>query len=457
MIYEEFIKNKAQKNNNYGFDPLWIPDFLFDFQKVLVEWAIRKGRSAIFADCGLGKTPLQLVWAENIVRKTNQKVLIVAPLAVSTQTVREGEKFGIECKKSDDGSPKGKITITNYERLHLFDQNDYQGVVCDESSILKNFAGTTKKIVTEFLRTKPYRLLCTATAAPNDYTELGTTSEALGELGYMDMLSQFFKNDQNTCSTRRSWATTGSGAPKWRFKRHAESIFWKWVSSWARVLRKPSDLGFDDGPFVLPPLTENQTVIENQKPLPGELFIRSAKGLKEQRQEMNMTLVQRCEKVAEIVENHAISVTWCNLNKEGDLLERLIPGAVQVSGSQPIEKKEDILRGFSEGSIKRLVTKPKIAGYGLNWQHCAHTTWFPSHSFEQYYQGIRRFWRFGQTQTVIVDIITTQGGLSVLANLQKKAEKADKMFNELVSYMNNALKISNITKFDNKTEVPKWL
>jgi hypothetical protein len=454
--YQNFLENKSQFGENYGFDPIWIPDFLFDFQKSLVTWSIQKGRSAIFADCGLGKTPMFLVWAENIIRKTNGRILVVSPLAVSHQTIKEGEKFGIEVKRSINGQPAGKITVTNYERLHLFNQNDYIGVVADESSILKNFDGTRKKIITEFMRTKPYRLLCTATAAPNDFIELGTTSEALGEMGYIDMLNRFYKNEQGTISTKRKWARDGT-ALKWRFKKHAEIPFWQWVSSWSRAIRKPSDMGFADGPFILPNLIEKQIVVNTSRPMEGELFIKDAIGLFEQRQELKHTLKERCEQVVQLVNNNTTSVVWCHLNTEGDLLEKLIPGSVQVSGKDSDEKKEERLRAFSDGQIRVLITKPKIAGFGLNWQHCNHTTWFPSHSFEQYYQGIRRFWRFGQIRDVTVDIITTVGGTSVLKNLQRKGIASDKMFNELMSSMNTAQGIDNKTFFDKKMEVPKWL
>lgn len=456
MEYDDFLKSKSQLSGEYGFKSIWIPDFLYDFQKYLVDWAINKGRLALFEDCGLGKTPQQLVWAENIVRKTNKNILVVTPLAVSHQTIREGEKFDIECKRSDDGTPKNKITITNYERLHLFNPNDYIGVVCDESSILKNFDGKRKKIITEFMRKHKYRLTCTATAAPNDYIELGTTSEALGEMGFMDMLNRFFKNEQNTSNTRRSWASTGGGVPKWRFKKHAEIHFWRWISSWSRVLRKPSDIGFKDDLFELPELIENQIMVKNERLFKGRFF-GEAKGLKEQREELKLTLKDRCEKVAELVDDGNIAVAWCHLNLEGNLLEEIIPDAVQVSGSDSDDKKESKLKDFSEGNIRVLITKPKIAGFGLNWQHCNHTTWFPSHSFEQYYQGIRRFWRFGQTNSVRVDIITTRGGSSVLTNLQRKANKVDKMFYQLIKFMNDSLKIEINTKFNNQIEVPKWL
>jgi hypothetical protein len=455
--YIEFLKSKAQLGGNYGFEPLYMPDFLFDFQRELTSWAIRKGRSAIFADCGLGKTPIFLVWSENVIRKTNGKILIVSPLAVSHQTVKEGEKFGIEVKRSIDGKPAGRITVTNYERLHLFDPSDYEGVVADESSILKNFDGSRKKIITEFMRTKPYRLLCTATAAPNDFIELGTTSEALGEMGFIDMLLRFYKNDQNTMDTKRKWLSNHGAAPKWRFKKHAEVPFWKWVSSWSRAIRKPSDLGFDDGPFTLPALVENQITVNTSRPMEGELFVKEAIGLFEQRQELKHTLTERCEKVADLVKNNGCAVVWCHLNTEGDLLEKLIPGAVQVSGKDSDDEKEHRLSAFSDGQIRVLITKPKIAGFGLNWQHCNHTTWFPSHSFEQYYQGIRRFWRFGQTKDVTVDIVTTFGGESVLKNLQRKAAAADKMFDELMASMGNAQGIDNKTFFNKNQEVPSWL
>lgn len=457
MTYEEFLRGKSQWGVDDGFDPVWIPDFLFDFQKELVTWAIRRGRAALFEDCGLGKTPQFLVWAQNVVQHTNGRVLIVTPLAVSHQTVREGDKFGIEVLRSDDGKPAGKITVTNYERLHLFNQADYDGVVCDESSILKNFDGTRRKIITEFLRRKKYRLLCTATAAPNDYIELGTTSEALGELGYMDMLTRFFKNEQSTISPVRKWQRDGGNSGNWRFKHHAQIPFWQWVCSWARAIRRPSDLGFNDGRFILPELIEKQTTIDNTDPLPGELFARPVIGLREQRDELRLTLKQRCEAAADLVRNNGIAVMWCHLNDEGDLLESLIPDAVQVSGADSDARKEDMLNAFSDGKVRVLISKPKIAGFGLNWQHCAHMTFFPSHSFEQYYQSVRRCWRFGQVNPVVVDIITTTGGKTVLQNMQRKADAADLMFSELVAYMNDSLHIDTTRTYENNVEVPAWL
>ena len=464
--YGAFLTSKRHYGEDSGFEPVWRPDFLYDFQAALDEWAIRRGRTAIFADCGLGKTPMQLVWAENVVRKTNGRVLIVTPLAVSHQTVREAEKFGVECRRSDDGRPAGKITVTNYERLEKFTADDYIGVVGDESSILKNYDGSRRAIVTEFMRMRPYRLLCTATAAPNDYVELGTTSEALGVMGHMDMLGRFFRNVDNETIGRvhgfrfkhreRQEAYTGK-ASFWRFKHHAEQPFWRWVCSWARALRKPSDLGYDDRAFTLPPLIERETIIKNTKALPGELFHRDAVGLHEQREERRLTLNERCEAAASAVQGDQSAVVWCHLNEEGDLLERLIPDAVQVSGGDPDDKKEDALRAFGNGAIRVLVTKPRIAGFGLNWQHCAHMTVFPSHSFEQYYQSVRRCWRFGQTRPVTVDVITTPGESAVLKNLQRKATAADKMFSELVAHMNDALRLDRAPAGTLAVERPTWL
>jgi hypothetical protein len=460
--YAHFLHRKAQSGNMAGFKPLWIPDFLFDFQQSLTEWAILKGRSAIFADCGLGKTPMQLVWAENVVRHTNKPVLIITPLAVGAQTIREGEQFGIECRKSD-GAPLPGINVTNYERLHHFNPQDFEGVVLDESSILKSFDGKRRSEITEFMRTRPYRLLCTATAAPNDYVELGTSSEALGQLGHLDMLNRFFKNDQNTIQPMRhhiigkNFRDPAPLVEKWRFKGHAETPFWRWVCSWARAMRRPSDMGFDDGRFILPSLVETQHLVSALTLADGMLFAIPAIGLKEQREEGRRTIQERCERAAELVMQHECSMVWCHLNIEGDLLERLIPDCKQISGDDSEEEKEETWLAFIRGELKRVVTKYKIGAWGLNMQHCNHMTTFPSHSFEQYYQGVRRCWRFGQTRPVTVDIVTTEGEQSVMENLQRKALSADKMFSALVEQMRNALTIERQQVFTNELEVPRWM
>src|SRR6185369_2097970 len=397
----------------------------------------------IFADCGLGKTPMQLAWADQIVRKTNGLVLILTPLAVGPQTCREADKFGFEAKHCRDGQfGSAKIIVTNYERLHYFDPKDFIGCVCDESSILKNFDGSTKAAITEFMRKMDYRLLCTATAAPNDYIELGTSSEALGYLGYMDMLGQFFKNDQNSLhpSNRGRFNDAWYGA-KWRFKPHAERPFWRWLCSWARAIRKPSDLGFENGEFQLPPIQSHTHTVNASRPLDGKLFVEPAVGLSEQRRERSHTVTQRCEKVAEVVPSDDFCVVWCQINAEGDLLERIIPDAVQVSGKDSDDSKEEKFEAFQAGQIKTLITKPVIGAFGLNWQHCNRMTFFPSHSFEQYYQAVRRLWRFGQKREVFVDLITTAGEADIMDSLQRKAAAADKMFQSIVDEMSNELQI----------------
>tara|TARA_R110002110_G_scaffold204141_1_gene415459 strand:+ start:198 stop:1574 length:1377 start_codon:yes stop_codon:yes gene_type:complete len=455
--YTNFLQSKAQHSDGGGFQANWLPEFLFDFQRDLVEWATLRGRAAIFADCGLGKTPMQLVWAENIVRHTNKPVLVVTPLAVSYQIVEEAKKFGIDAIRVSDGNiPSGsRVIVTNYERLHLFDSTDFSGVSCDESSILKNFNGTRRAIVTEFMRTLQYRLLCTATAAPNDYIELGTSSEALGELGYMDMLTRFFRNARNTSTSQ---GREFGKAVDWRLKGHAEIPFWKWVSSWARAIRKPSDYGYDDAGFILPPLKENKHVIEAQTTRPGWLFDQPAITLDEQRLERKRTIKERCAKVAELCESTDQSLVWCHLNDEGNLLTNLIDGAVQVSGSDSDEKKEENLMAFANGDIRVLVTKPKIGAFGLNLQSCSHVTFFPSHSYEQYYQGIRRCWRFGQTQPVVVDVVATEGDSRVIDNLYRKSVRADEMFTSLIQHMTDTLQIERTNNNHNtEMEIPKWL
>jgi hypothetical protein len=471
--YAEFLTSKSQSDVYAGFDPLWIPSSGFDFQQSLVDWAVRKGRSAIFADCGLGKTWMQLVWAENVVRKTNRPVLVITPLAVGSQTVKiEGPKFGIECRKasyplSDYApllQPQPGITVANYERLHHFSPGDFAGVVLDESSILKSFDGKFRSQITEFMRIVPYRLLCTATAAPNDYVELGTSSEALGQLGYLDMLNRFFKNDQHTIKPMRYTGNPRSARPngkdhtdKWRFKGHAEIPFMQWVCGWARACRKPSDLGFSDEGFVLPDLIERQHLVTALTLPDGMLFPMAAVGLKEQREERRRTIQERCEKVAELVEGHKRSLIWCHLNPEGELLHDLIPRAHEISGKSSDEEKEEVFLAFANGEIDRLITKYKMGGWGMNWQNCDHMTTFPSHSFEQYYQGVRRLWRFGQKNPVTVDIVTTEGEQAVLGNLQRKAAAADKLFSSLVAQTQNVLKIDRASRFTTEEEVPEWL
>lgn len=454
MSYQAFIERKSQIADMDGFEPVYVPDWLFDFQRALVEWAVRKGRAAIFADCGLGKTPMQLVWAENVVRKTNMPVLIATPIAVGQQTVKEAAKFGIEAERVRDGKmpSSAMIAVTNYEQLHKYEPAHFGGMVADESSAIKDFKSQRRAIVTEFMRMIRYRLLCTATAAPNDYWELGTSSEALGLLGFRDMITRFFKQELNKeiCG--------GWGRTKYRFRGHAEQPFWQWVCSFARSLRRPSDLGFSDDRFRLPQLLQEEIVVETATPRPGFLFSMAAQDLNEERQERRRTLTERCEKAAEIASKvDGPAVLWCELNDEGNRLESLLDDAVQISGSMSDEAKEEALAAFSAGQIKRLVTKPKIGAWGLNWQHCRDTIVFPSHSYEQYYQLVRRFYRFGQTGDVRVSLILTEGERGILDSLSRKQAQADRMFESVVRHMANSLHLMTIDNFPEQERLPSWL
>jgi hypothetical protein len=339
----------------------------------------------------------------------------------------------------------------------LFDSAEYAGFVCDESSILKNFDGKIKALIIKFIRKMKYRLLCTATAAPNDFPELGNHSEALGELGFMDMLGRFFKNENNTADIRRKWKETGGPPPKFRFVKHAEPIFWRWVSSWAMTIRKPSDVGFDNNGFVLPDLIENQVEVGKASATGGKLFPEDIIGMAEQRKELRRTLKERCEKVAELLSHNKPAVAWGHLNVECDLMEKLIPGAVQVHGRMSDDEKEEKLSAFAKGQIEKLVTKGSIAGFGMNWQHCAHQVVFPWHSFEEYYQQVRRSWRFGQKHPVRIDIVTTPGLSYVLGNLKRKARDAERMFEELIKHMNDSVKIERLKSYSERGSLPPWI
>jgi hypothetical protein len=396
---------------------------------------------------------MQLVWAQNVVEKTCKPVLVLTPLSVGAQTIREAAKFGIEAKQSRDGTIAAPITVTNYQQLHKFDWKQFGGVVCDESSILKSVDGAIKSQVTDFMRKLPYRLLCTATAAPNDYIELGTSSEALGDLGFMDMLNRFFKKSEQTMSRREEFR---SGL--YRFRGHSEKDFWRWICSWARAVRKPSDIGFPDDAYRLPELQAVEHIITARTSNPDFLFDMPAVGLAEQRSERRRTINERCELAASLINaTNKPAVAWCHLNEEGHMLEKLIPGAVEVEGNDSDEFKEETFDAFASGQIRVLVSKPIIAGFGLNWQHCAHQTFFPSHSFEQWYQAIRRCWRFGQKQSVRVDVISSEGEVGVLANLNRKAHQAEQMFAKLVELINNELRIEKTNQHNTKQTNPSWL
>ncbi len=462
MTYQEFLQRKAQDGNFEGFEPIWIPSTMFDFQQSLADWHIRKGKSDGLLDCGMGKTFIELVWAENVVRKTNRPVLILTPLAVAQQFLKEGEKFGIEVRRTDAKVWPG-INVANYEKLHHFNPSDFAGCVCDESSAIKAMNGKRRAMVTEFLRTLPYRLLATATAAPNDYTELGTQAEALGVMGALDMMNRFFRNDQNTSDTKRmTRKPINQGGPVssgWRFKGHAEQPFFRWVCSWARAGRKPSDLGeFDDSRFVLLPLIEREHIVETRTLADGYLIPLAAGNLREEREERRRTIRERCEKAAELVADTGQPfIVWCHLNDEGDLLEELIPDAVQIAGKDSDEAKEEKWARFLSGESRGLVSKQKIGGWGINAQHCAHVVEMADHSYEAHYQGVRRCYRYGQTRPVVNDIIATEGQRGALKNMQRKSEQADRMFTMLVKHMHEAMTIDGGWKFEQEVSLPAWL
>jgi len=444
--YAAFLARKAQMRADCGFEPLWMPDFLFGFQQVLTEWALRKGRGAIFADCGLGKTPMSLVWAENVVRKTNRPVLILTPLAVARQFVREGEKFGIEVKLARDGRVRKGINVVNYQMLHHFEPRDFAGLVCDESGVLKHHDAKTRREVSEFALKVRYRLLGTATPAPNDYMELGNSSEVLGVMGYSQMLAMFFVNDGDTTQ-------------KWRLRGHARKKFWQWLSGWARAVRKPSDLGFEDGEFVLPKLIVKEHFVPSGRK-PKGLLVLPAANWAEQRAERNATVRERCEKVAELAPTDRPYIAWCHLNAEGDLLERLIPDAVQVAGSDEDSRKEAVLNDFAMGNVRVLVTKPKIGGFGLNFQHCSDLSYFPSYSWEQWYQVVRRCWRFGQRQEVKVSIVATESESKVSEAMWRKERQAVVFYDSIIREMNKFQAVDRKTAIRRdvvKVCVPAWL
>lgn len=451
--YAAFLSRKTQEGADRGFDPDWMPDALFDFQADMVTWALRHGRAALFEDCGMGKTIQFLTWAHNVATRTDGRVLILSPLAVAAQTVREAEKFGIEVERSENGEHSTRLVLANYERLHHFDAADFAAVVCDESSILKSFDGARRREITAFMRKVPYRLLATATAAPNDYTELGTSSEALGFLGAADMLSRFFVTENGNSVARRQYGE----APKWRMKGHAERPFWRWVCSWARALRKPSDLGYDDGDFVLPALHVRRHMVDASRPPEDQLFAVPANNLHDQRRERRRMMPERCEQLAALVTHDQPALVWCHLNEEGDRLENLIPGAVQVSGRDSDRGKEEKFLAFANGDARVLVMKPQIGAWGLNFQHCAHVALFPSHSYEQYYQGVRRCWRFGQHREVTVDLVLGEGERRVMDNLERKAQAADAMFSNLVAEMAAASTLPARAAGSERLEVPAWL
>ena len=460
MTYEDFIERKKHTSQNYGIKPSFIPDQMFDFQKYVTDYATLKGRCAVFLDTGLGKTIIQLVIATNYIRHTNKPVLIITPLAVAFQFIKEAEKFGIDdISYSKDGKYKSKIVVCNYERLEHFESTDFDCVLLDESSILKNFDGAIKSHITAFLKKVKYRYLFTATPSPNDYIELGTSSEALGYLGYMDMLGKFFKNNQNNVA-KISQISKARQGEEYYLKPHAEKDFWRWVGSWSISCRKPSDLGFTDNLHILPELHEIETIIRNENPLAingqGSLFALPAMGFAEIKAEVRATITDRCKMAVEKANGHDCSVYWVNLNDEASLISELDKSAIEIRGNMDLDKKEEILLSFSKGEINKLITKTSITAFGLNWQHCNHTTYFPTYSYEQYYQAIRRFWRFGQKNPVTVDLILSDGQVKIMESLLIKKEKAVKMFEHLTKNVNSSFDIKR-KDFDKQIIKPSFI
>jgi SNF2 family DNA or RNA helicase len=453
--YLKFIENKKHSIGNFGFKANYIPDIAFDFQKYVIEKAIEKGRSAVFLDTGLGKTLVQLSLAQNIVNHTNKKVLILTPLAVAFQFILEAEKLGIDdIEYSKDGKHTKKIVVCNYERLHYFNEKDFEGVILDESSILKNFDGKIKQEVTSFVKKIPYRFLSTATPSPNDFIELGTSSEALGYMGYMDMLGKFFKNNQNSVDSNNR-----NIGEKFYLKPHAEKDFFAWVNQWSIMAKMPSDLGFSNERYNLPELINNTHIVKNdsQISVDGQLqmFNIVAKNFNEIRFEQKQTEEKRCQKAIELAQGKT-SVYWCNTNNESSILKSSDSKAVEIIGSQSIDKKEEILLAFANGEIERLITKAKMTSMGLNWQHCNHSVFFPTWSYEQYYQAIRRFWRFGQKNDVTIDMVISDGQTRVLEALEQKTQKAIQLHKNLTENVNRSFE-NKVKEFNKEIIKPKFI
>jgi hypothetical protein len=423
--YKEFIKNKSITVSPCGFDVKDLHKDLFEHQSAVVKWALKKGRAAIFAGTGLGKTFMELAWANEVYSKTNKRVIILAPLAVAQQIEQEAGHFGLQGKYLKDDNADFPIVITNYEKMHKFDLTKFDAVVLDESSILKSFDGKTRDALIDSFSRYSYRLAATATPAPNDFMELGNHAEFLGVMNYAEMLAMFFVHD-------------GGETQKWRLKGHAKKEFWAWMAQWAVMFNSPYDLGFDGSKYELPKLNQYNIVVDSD--ITGSqdsLFRFEANTLQERIRERKNSLEERCNKISEIVNSSKDTwILWCNLNSEGDSLESLIPDAMQISGSQKEEKKEQILSDFKDGKIRVLISKPSLTGFGLNWQHCNKMAFVGlNDSWEQVYQAIRRCWRFGQTQPVDVYYISSQLEGNVIKNLERKNKQAEEMMQAMIVEM----------------------
>jgi DNA modification methylase len=439
--YTEFLKKKnfISVNSGFNIDDSLFNKKLFPFQLAIVKWALKIGKACIFADTGLGKTFMMLEWSKHVTEKTDGNVLIICPLAVAKQTQSEGIKFGINstvCRTSKD--VKKGINITNYEMLDHFDLSMFDGIVLDESSILKNYSGVTRNQLINDCRKIPYKLACTATPAPNDYMELGNHSEFVNNLTRTEMLSMFFVHD-------------GGETQKWRLKGHAEEEYWKWISSWAVMIKLPSDIGFEDNGYILPSLNIKEHIIDTEVIADGFLFPMNALTLSERREARKLSINDRVSFAANIANNTSDPVLiWCDLNSESEMLKNAINGAVEIKGSDSNEHKESSMVGFTENRIKKLVTKPSIAGHGMNWQHC-NTMIFVglSDSFEAFYQAVRRCWRFGQTKTVNVHVIISKLEGNVLDNIHRKQTQAETIQKNMISHMEKSMKENLLHTKDN--------
>lgn len=419
--YAQFLDAKSFAQINVGFDPsgIWMPEEMKDFQSDIVRWAIQRGRAAIFADTGLGKTLMELSWGNAIAIKLGGNVLIAAPLCVAQQTVREASKFGINAKyvrHQDQMTGECQIYVTNYEMLKNFDPLRFVGIALDESSILKGMNGSLRKSITDFASVINYRLSCTATPSPNDFMEIGTQAEFLGIMSQVEMLATFFIHD-------------GEDTSKWRLKGHGRRKFWEWLATWSVVIRMPSDLGYADEGYDLPPLNIYEHIVETEAS--DQLFVTVAQSLGDRQKARRDSVTARCAKAVELIAQSECCIAWTNLNDESEYIATH-SGCEEITGSQDPDTKEQLILGFTNGDIKKIVTKPKIAGFGLNWQHCNEMVFVGlSDSFEALYQAIRRCWRFGQLRPVTVHIVISDKEGSVLENIRRKQSQHDQMGEEM--------------------------
>jgi DNA modification methylase len=447
MNYEAFLQAKAKAETACGFEPQALGRHLFDFQTAIVDVACKRGRAAIFADTGLGKTAMQAEWARQVCAHTGGRVLIVAPLCVAQQTVEEESKFGTTikyCRHEDQ--TEGEIIITNYEMVQHFDIPSYAGVVLDESSILKSHDSKTRAKIIEMFGATPYRLSCTATPSPNDHMELGNQAEFLGVMTAVEMLAMYFVHD-------------GGETSQWRLKGHGKQRFWEWMASWAVCIRSPADLGFDGSAYVLPGLTMHEHVIDVEEALPGQLFAGIAQTLTERRDAKRQSMIERVAITAALVNSHKRpAIVWCHLNDESKALTAAIPDAIEVTGSMTADEKERAVLAFTHSEKRVIVSKPSICGFGMNWQHCSDMVFAGlDDSFESFYQAVRRCYRFGQTEVVNVHLVSSSAEGAVKSNLERKQAQADDMAGSMVSHMReltaSIIKGSTMEKSDYKRDL----